>query len=129
MVDICALSTVHYAYDSRIYHKQARSLAAAGFRVTVVARAETDAPPDDTVEIRPVASHRFRLTRFLGALLMIGRALRVRARIYVIHDPALLPLGLTLKLLGRGRKITEIINANKLLACTNREQDFCSARR
>ena len=58
MVDICALSTVHYAYDSRIYHKQARSLAAAGFRVTVVARAETDAPPDDTVEIRPVASHR-----------------------------------------------------------------------
>ncbi len=101
MVDICALSTVHYAYDSRIYHKQARSLAAAGFRVTVVARAETDAPPDDTVEIRPVASHRFRLTRFLGALLMIGRALRVRARIYVIHDPELLPLGLTLKLLGR----------------------------
>lgn len=101
MVDICALSTVHFGYDNRIYHKQARSLAAAGFSVTVLARAEQGPPVDDTVDVQYLASRRLRITRFVSALLLIGRALRLRARVYVVHDPELLPLALTLKLLRR----------------------------
>jgi glycosyltransferase involved in cell wall biosynthesis len=99
MVDICSLSTVHYAYDNRIYHKQARSLAAAGFSVTVLARAEEDPPPDDTVDVQYLTSHRSRFARFASTLRLLGRAFRLRARVYVIHDPELLPLALALKLL------------------------------
>jgi len=99
MVDICSLSTVHYAYDNRIYHKQARSLAAAGFSVTVLARAEDDPPPDDTVDVQYLPSHHSRFARFVSTLRLLGRVFQLRARVYVVHDPELLPLALALKLL------------------------------
>ena len=99
MVDICSLSTVHYAYDNRIYHKQARSLAAAGFSVTVLARAEDDPPPDDTVNVQYLPSHHSRFARFVSTLRLLGRVFQLRARVYVVHDPELLPLALALKLL------------------------------
>jgi len=81
MVDICSLSTVHYAYDNRIYHKQARSLAAAGFSVTVLARAEDDPPPDDTVDVQYLPSHHSRFARFVSTLRLLGRVFQLRPRL------------------------------------------------
>ena len=39
---IVQLSTVHRAIDTRIFHKECRSLVEAGYAVTLIARADSD---------------------------------------------------------------------------------------
>ena len=36
-VKVCILSTVHAAFDDRIFHKQAKTLAQAGYNMIVIA--------------------------------------------------------------------------------------------
>lgn len=119
---ICHLTTVHRPDDVRIFGKQCRTLAAAGFRVTLVARgdpplgaavvgAPAQAVPAPGVSGRGSgAALRFRqlpaisgrLARMtLGLVSAFSAALRTRARVVHLHDPELLPVGLLLRLCGR----------------------------
>jgi hypothetical protein len=94
------VSVVHPSTDIRIFHKQCRSLAAAGYQVTLFARA--DGPyEEDGVRVVPVPRPRSRAARMtVGVWSLLRPLLAERADIYHLHDPELIPLGLALRARG-----------------------------
>lgn len=108
-VRIAMMTSVHAWNDVRIYEKEAQSLARHGHDVSVIGpagdaahRPAGDAPTGSRVRHVPVRMPPGRLARMTtGALTMLGAALRHQARVFHLHDPELLPVGLALKALGR----------------------------
>jgi glycosyltransferase involved in cell wall biosynthesis len=98
---VAILSSVHPPFDTRIFQKQARALAAGGYDVTLVvphARDETV----DGVKLRALPPAGNRLRRMVAAPPRVLReALKLRADVYHFHDPELIPVGLALKALGK----------------------------
>ena len=114
MSRVCMLTSVHPPDDPRIYQKQARSLAAAGYDVTLVAPGEARAdlpaaPPHgdaaqagDGVARRAVEPGRTRWSRVTRTTWRVFReALDARADVYHFHDPELIPVGMALRWLGK----------------------------
>lgn len=98
---VMILSSVHRYDDSRIFHKQAVSLARAGFRVELHAVADFDERMENGVRIVGLPSHRSRLRRLWAGWRLFRRALRSKADVYHFHDPELLPWGLLLQWITR----------------------------
>ena len=99
----CHLTTVHSPDDVRIYQKEARSLAEAGYDVTLVAPALKEARLEGVRWLR-LRRPRGRLDRLLRLTPLAYRAaLDSGAEVVHLHDPELLFVGLALKL--RGRKV------------------------
>ncbi len=99
-VKVVILSTVHGAMDDRIFHKEARSLAGAGYDVVLFGQA----PHDDVVDhvrIRALTQPSSRFHRVLAAMKLLRAALKQKADFHHFHDPELLPVGLLLRLLGK----------------------------
>jgi glycosyltransferase involved in cell wall biosynthesis len=101
------LTSVHPALDTRVFHKQARTLAASGYDVTLVAQHESDCRLDG-VRIRALPIAQSRLARPLLWWKILLDALRVRADVYHIHDPELLPLALLLQALTGANAIYDV---------------------
>jgi glycosyltransferase involved in cell wall biosynthesis len=98
---IAHLTSVHPVVDTRILHKEAATLAAAGHEVMLVAVAERDTTIRG-VRVRAVARARSRLGRMTATAVRVLRAaLAERADVYHFHDPELIPVGLCLKLAGK----------------------------
>jgi len=99
---VAHISSVHQRNDTRIYLKQCSSLAAAGYDVyLIVADGQGDAEIGD-VKILDIGLPKGRLQRMLispGRLLK--RALQIKATIYHLHDPELIPIGLRLRSAGK----------------------------
>lgn len=106
------LTSVHRVDDTRIFQKECRSLAEAGFEVTLFAPASGDSQQDGVHirALRPARTRRQRMTR--GPLSVCRFALNRQASIYHFHDPELIPVALLVKLLGR----TVIYDAHEDLA-------------
>jgi glycosyltransferase involved in cell wall biosynthesis len=97
---VAHLTSAHPSSDVRIFRKQCRSLAAAGYEVVLVAPHERDETIDG-VRIRavPRARNRFeRLTRTAWRVVRIAAA--EKPQIYHLHDPELLLFALPLRLRG-----------------------------
>jgi glycosyltransferase involved in cell wall biosynthesis len=90
--NICLLTSVHYPYDTRIFSKEATSLAESGYDVTLIARGEHDptieVPDNLTVKLLPNSSDR--VNRITGLTQFIRTAIREDADVYHLHDPELL---------------------------------------
>lgn len=99
---VAHLTSAHPREDPRVFFKQCRSLAAAGYDVTLVVADGLGDERRCNVQILDVGNSSSRLRRMLGAT---GRTLRqarlVDADIYHLHDPELLPAGMVLKRLGK----------------------------
>jgi glycosyltransferase involved in cell wall biosynthesis len=94
------MTTVHSPTDPRIFAKECRSLAEAGWTVTLVAPGERD-DTRDGVRIRAVQP-RHRLARMtLGVLDAYRVAREIPADVYHLHDPELIAAGLLLRLRRR----------------------------
>ena len=95
------LSTVHAVGDTRVLHKECKSLLAAGYDVALIA----SHPYDEVVETVPVlgiGTARNRLWRMtVSAWRLLRRALAEDADIYHFHDPELIGVGLVLRLRGK----------------------------
>jgi glycosyltransferase involved in cell wall biosynthesis len=101
-IHVVQLTSVHSAYDVRIF-KQCRSLADAGYQVTLIAPHSCDELTDG-VQIRGVSVVEGRFQRMTRTVPRIYReAVRQCADIYHFHDPELIPVGLLLK--ARGKKV------------------------
>lgn len=98
---VAHLSSHHQAVDNRIFQRECRSLAHAGYAVHFVVRNATDEIRDG-VHIVAVKPPRNRLERVtVTACQVFRRALATRAQIYHLHDPELIPWGFLLRLLGK----------------------------
>jgi glycosyltransferase involved in cell wall biosynthesis len=97
---VAHLTSVHPTFDVRIFRKQCRSLAAAGYEVVLVLQHDRDELVDG-VRIRavPPARNRFeRMTRTARAVVRIAAS--EKPQIYHLHDPELLLWTLPLRLRG-----------------------------
>ncbi|MHA6643025.1 glycosyltransferase family 4 protein [Mesorhizobium sp. A623] len=102
MTRVIHLSSVHRRYDTRVFLKESRSLAAAGFEVFLVV---ADGKPDevrDGVSIVSVGAPSSRAKRMLTTTWRVAqKGLELDGDIYHLHDPELLPLALWLKSRGK----------------------------
>lgn len=92
----------HRAFDSRIFLKEARSLAKAGFDVTIVVPHEKDEERDG-VKILSVARHTKGWRKLIvSPWLVYKRAMQCpRNAVFHLHDSELLWTGVLMKLRGR----------------------------
>ena len=101
-VKVVHMTSVHTALDGRIFHKECRSLARAGFHVTSIGPHSKDAIVDE-VRIKAIQRDEARLSRMTRTVWRIYReAVRQDADIYHFHDPELIPVGLALRAAGKG---------------------------
>ncbi len=97
MSTVCHITTVHGAFDDRIYFKQCRSLVTAGYDTVLVAPIEQE-QEEGGVRIKPVKVPANRLLRAtLGGWRAYRVAKSVKADLYQIHDPELLWVAWLLK--------------------------------
>ena len=100
---IVHLTSVHPPFEVRLFHKECRSLAQAGYNVTVVAPHNRD-DVRDGVRIKAVPEPKGRLSRMTLTVWRVYReAVRQRADVYHFHDPELIPVGLLLR--AQGKKV------------------------
>jgi glycosyltransferase involved in cell wall biosynthesis len=100
---IVHLSSVHPPFDIRIFHKECKSLARAGWQVVFVVPHDRDEIAD-FVKIRGVPEVKGRLLRVTRTVWNIYQeSLRQNADLYHFHDPELIPVGLILR--ARGKKV------------------------
>jgi len=98
---VCVLTSAHPPFDVRIFHKECKSLARAGYEVTLVASADEDGQHDG-IALRALPVWKSRMDRFTrGSLAVYRRALAARADVYHFHDPELIPVALLLRLHGK----------------------------
>jgi glycosyltransferase involved in cell wall biosynthesis len=97
------ISTLHPAFDPRIFHRECGSLAAAGARVTYLGNHGEDRRIDG-IELRSIgqlssgARGRLRLVdRAVRTRRALADALALRADVYHLHDPELLTIARPLK--------------------------------
>jgi len=101
---VCILTTVHPPFDTRVFHKEAKTLARAGYEVVLIAR-HARSETVDGVRIIALPEPRGRLSRIFALTLRALRlAVRENADVYHFHDPELIPAGVMLKIL-MGRRI------------------------
>ena len=100
-VKVCVMTSVHPPFNARVFHKQAKSLAAAGYEVVLVVPHERDEVVEG-VRIKAVPKASGRVGRMtVTAARVLAAALRERADVYHFHDPELIPAGLFLKAAGK----------------------------
>jgi len=115
---ICILTSVHPVFDTRIFHKQAKTLAKAGYDVTLIAQHNKKEIIDD-IKIIPLPNPKNRIERFFKLdYLTYKKALEQKADIYHFHDPELIPWTIILKLRTKSKIIYDIHEnvAGQLLA-------------
>ncbi len=105
---VCILTTVHPPFDTRIFHKQAKTLVREGYDVTLIAQWSKDEIVDG-VKIIALPTTRNRLTRIFGLTWRAFRlALQQKADIYHFHDPEFLPSGVMLNLFTRAKIVYDL---------------------
>jgi len=100
---VCILTSVHPPFDTRIFHKEAKSLRGVGYEVILIAQHKKEETVDG-IKIIPLKKPRNRVERMTKIVWQAYRAaLTTDADIYHFHDPELIPIGLLLK--GGGKKV------------------------
>lgn len=98
------LTSAHPRDDTRIFVKQCRSLAANGYRVSLVVADGEGNEGKEGVDIVDVGRLSGRVNRMLKTTRRVFReAVKLDGSIYHLHDPELIPIGLSLK--RRGKKV------------------------
>ncbi len=102
-IKVCVMTSAHPAFDVRIFHKECKSLARAGYEVTLVAPHQ-ESHRIDGVIIKAVKPPAGRLERCFKTTAAVYRAaVAVDADVYHFHDPELVIAGLLLR--ARGKKV------------------------
>lgn len=96
--DVCVITTIHPDFDKRVY-RQIVALADAGLDVCVIAPWDFSRRNRDDFAFLATVPPRSRPARLLHSLRTFQAARRIRARVYVFHDPDFLPFAPVLKAL------------------------------
>jgi len=100
-IKVCHISTVHNAFDDRIFYKECRSLAAHGYDVTLVVEHDRDEFIDGVhIVALPYATGRIQRILF-NSFRAFGKGMKSGARVIHFHDPELILIGLLFRIFGR----------------------------
>jgi glycosyltransferase involved in cell wall biosynthesis len=95
------LSSAHYAADTRIFHRECKSLAKAGHDVTLLAQHDRDTMIGG-VKIKALQKPKSRWRRWTAGIWQVYRyVMDQNADLYHFHDPELIPVGMWLSLRGK----------------------------
>jgi len=108
MLKVCILTSVHPPFDTRVFHREAKSLVQAGFKVTLIAPYEKPKDLKNKIKIVGLPKYKSRILRPLNHLRIIALALKEKADIYHFHDPELMGVGIILKCLTRKPVIYDV---------------------
>ena len=98
---ICHITSVHVSFDTRIFYKECKSLAGAGYEVHLVARHDRDEVIDG-IHIHAVPFRQSKIKRMIFTTWnAYKKALEINSGIYHFHDPELIFIGLLLKIHGK----------------------------
>lgn len=97
---ICILTTAHTATDIRIFHKEAKTLSQAGYKVEIIGQ-NPRRENIGGIEIFPFPPSQRFFRFFLMPLKMFFYAVRRQADVYHFHDPELIATGMFLKFFRR----------------------------
>jgi len=101
MKKICILTSVHPPFDTRIFHKEAKSLVKAGYKVTLIVQHSKNEVVGG-VKIIALPKPRNRFMRIFGLTWWVFcLALRQQSDIYHFHDPELMLAGIVLRFLEK----------------------------
>ncbi|MEI6346748.1 MAG: glycosyltransferase family 4 protein [Bacteroidota bacterium] len=100
MIKVCHISTVHNAFDDRIFHKECVSLAKAGFDITLIVKHDKNEVVDG-VKISALLNKSSRSYRIISQFIAFSKAIKVKAGVYHFHDPELMLIGVLLRLFGK----------------------------
>ncbi len=110
-IKVCHLTSVHSTFDVRIFHKECKSLAEAGYDVSLVVANGGEDQEVDGVKVYDVGRPAGRRERmFKYARKVYEKGLELDCDIYHFHDPELIPYGL--RLLRHGKKVVYDIHEN-----------------
>jgi glycosyltransferase involved in cell wall biosynthesis len=102
MNKICHLTSMHYRFDGRIFHKECVSLSKAGHDVSLIVADGNGDELSNGIKVFDVGKENGRLQRYFKTLKkMRNRAIELNCEIYHFHDPELIFLGLSLKKIGK----------------------------
>lgn len=103
MYKIVHLTSAHQRYDTRIFHKMCSSLAAKGYKTSLVVADDQKDEIKNKVSISSVGSkERSRLRRMTITVKKVyEKALSLDADLFHLHDPELIQAGLKLKRNGK----------------------------
>ncbi|MFZ2538110.1 MAG: glycosyltransferase family 4 protein [Oscillospiraceae bacterium] len=94
---ICIMTSVHHYDDVRIYHKEAQTLRAQGFEVTIICP-DFEGTDKNGIEFVRVDMPNSRFARIITApFRFLKAAKKVNAKSYHFHDPELILTGIFLK--------------------------------
>jgi len=97
MKKVCHITTVHPPFDTRIFHKEAKALVTAGYKVILIVQYDKE-DIINGVKIIPLPKSKNRIYRMFSLAKRAYRlALEQEADIYHFHDPELLPWMVKLK--------------------------------
>ena len=97
MVKVCVLTSVHPPFDVRIFHKEAVTLVKAGYEVVLIAQHDKEEIVDGVriISLKKPANRIARMTKTVWSA--FRKALQIKADVYHLHDPELLPIGFFLR--------------------------------
>lgn len=99
---VAHLTSVHSRFDTRIFLKECRTLAVAGYQVSLVVADGKGDENNDGVRIHDVGRPPHRLRRITAtSRRVLARALELDADIYHLHDPELLMIAGRLRRAGK----------------------------
>lgn len=97
MTQVVHISSVHYPFDARIFHKELRSLSESGYETTLIAHYDGSVKRDG-IQVRSLGAVESRVERWSGLPRLFVAAREEDAEIYHFHDPELIPVGVLLAL-------------------------------
>lgn len=103
-IRICFLSSAHSPTDKRVFLKEARTLAAAGYDVVHLAPGDEESRVEDGVKLEVYQAGRTIAARFFSMFSLYRRAKRIEADVYNCNEVDSWLVGIALKLF-RGRVV------------------------
>ena len=103
------MSTLHRPFDVRIFHKEARTLAKAGYEVTLLAPHKGEKVVENIGIVGLPQPKKGFVKRVFGIdAKAFALAWKEHAHIYHLHDPELLPWAVLLRLLTRAKVVYDV---------------------
>ena len=125
--NICILTSVHLAFDTRIFHREAKTLVKLGYKVYIIATHNKEEIVEG-IHIIPLPKRKDRFYRFfIKDWVILSKSIRVNAKVYHFHDPELILTGLILKLIGK--KVIYDVHENVYLDVLSKEWIFLPIRK